>query len=179
MPVLQISVELRRTSPSPNPLTSAATFISNRWNVTKAIRYHRKEDAMETTMSKYSCKIRHEGDDVVIKNAPSPYEYIIAVYGYRNASFTIQGRSSDDKLTTVRAATRRRIDKQVGDYRVMAPTKEDLESLHRLPEVKSTYANKCVGRSCGGVGSAQVVDKRPGQGVYQDLTKCDVSLRQF
>ena len=39
-------------------------------------------------------------DIVKMKNA-APAEYIVAVYGYRNSTFTIQGRSSDDNIVTL------------------------------------------------------------------------------
>ena len=39
-------------------------------------------------------------DVVKMKNA-APAEYIVAVYGYRNSTFTIQGRSSDDNIVTL------------------------------------------------------------------------------
>ena len=168
------------------PLTSDCDlYISNQLErPTKDIRYHRKKDSRGNyNESWYSARSGTRVDEVVIKNAPSPYEYIIAVYGYRNASFTIQGRSSDDKITNLGQGL-----PQGGEvdrlgwryYRVMAPTNERgiLRVVTSTSEGKiSLYANKCVGRSCGGVDSAQVVDKRPGQGVYQDLTKCDVNSR--
>jgi hypothetical protein len=166
------------------PLTSDCDlYVSNQLErPTKAIRYHRQRDAHGNfNESWYSARSGTRVDEVTIKNAPSPYEYIVAVYGYRNASFTIQGRSSDDKITNLGQGLPQggEVDKTGWKYyRVMAPAHQGgiLRVVTSISEGKiSLYANKCVGRSCGGAGSTQVVDKRPGQGVYQDLTKCDIN----
>ena len=113
-------------------------------------------------------------DIVKMKNA-APAEYIVAVYGYRNSTFTIQGRSSDDNIVTLDQGLPQGGEVDSGGWRyysILTPA----YSGGTLRVVTSTregqiklYANKCVGRDC--VGGTN--EKRPGKGVYTDLSQCD------
>ena len=113
-------------------------------------------------------------DIVKMKNA-APAEYIVAVYGYRNSTFTIQGRSSDDNIVTLDQGLPQGGEVDVDGWRyysILTPA----YSGGTLRVVTSTregqiklFANKCVGRDC--VGGTN--EKRPGKGGYTDLSQCD------
>ena len=150
------------------PLTADVDlYISNvDLHPTKDIRYHRPVRHNE---SWWSTRSGMRVDEVTIKNAPSPYEYIIGVYGWAsNASFTIQGQSSDDKLVGLDQGLPQGGEVDRGGwkyYRVMAPAhrggKLRIVSSTSEGEIKM-YANKCVGRDCLGGSN----EKRPGKTPY-------------
>jgi hypothetical protein len=116
-------------------------------------------------------------DVVKMRMAPAPYEYIIAVYGFRNSTYTIQGRSSDDSIVSLDQGL-----PQGGEvdalgwryYSILTPAYTGgilrVVTSTREGEIK-LYANKCVGRDC--IGGAN--EKRPGKGTYTNLDLCDVN----
>ena len=128
-------------------------------------------------------------DVVKMIQAPAPYEYIIAVYGFSNSTYTIQGRSSDNSVVSLDQGLPQADEVDANGwryYRIMAPAYNG----GTLRVVTSTregqiqlYANKCTDIQCicfEGTCPQGAVEKRPGKGTYTNLASCDVnSLDSF